>query len=117
MSGADRLVRLAEVSHPGAARIYAALLDSAGIPVQLHGESLGPYVMTLGDWAVTELWVPESAWDDAVEVLTAEDTPSDLTLVARPEPPGSGELPAWVVAAVIGTALALIVLWLVASRV
>ena len=109
-------MRLAEVSDPNAARIYAAILDSAGIPVRLHGEAMGPYVMALGDWAITELWIPESAWDDAVALLTAEDSPSDLTLAVPPHPAGSGELPAWVGVAAIGTALALVVLWVVATR-
>lgn len=109
-------MRLAEVSDPSAARVYAALLDSAGIPVRLHGESMGPYVMALGDWAITELWIPESAWDDAVAVLTAEDSPPDLTLAVPPGPTGSGELPAWVAIAAIGTALTLVVVWLVATR-
>jgi hypothetical protein len=110
------LVKLAEVADPSAARVYAALLDSAGIPVQLQGESLGPYVVTVGDWAVTELWIPESAWDDAVEILTAEGPSRDLTLVAPPQPPGSGDLPPWLVATAIGTAVGLVALWLVATR-
>ena len=79
MEAFDRFVKVASAGDPGSARLCAALLDSAGISVRLHGEALGPYVMTVGQMAVTEIWVLESAMEDAVEVLTAAEI--DHTLV------------------------------------
>ncbi len=79
----DPFVPVAEAPDPGSARVYAAMLQSAGIPVRLHGEALGPYVVTVGDWAITRLWVPESMHHDAVEMLRAEDAEPGLVLVPR----------------------------------
>jgi hypothetical protein len=79
----ERFTLVAKLGDPGAARLSAALLDSAGIPTRLHGESLGPYVLTIGEMAVTEVWVPESMVEDAVQVLLAAEI--DHTLVVSPE--------------------------------
>lgn len=95
------------------------MLDSAGIPAILQGESRGPYAMTVGDWAVTTIWAPESIADDAVAVLTAAGPDPALTIVA-PEMRRTGPLPeslrmvAWVVAVILGMSalMALVrVLW------
>lgn len=76
----ERFVEVASVGDPSAARVCAALLDSAGIPTRVHGESLGPYVMRIGEMAVTKLWVPESMVDDAIEVLVAAEIDDTLVL-------------------------------------
>lgn len=39
----------------------------------MHGEGLGPYRMTVGEMAVTEVWVPEPDLEDAREVLGGSD--------------------------------------------
>lgn len=110
MTAPDSLVRLAEVSDPSAARVYAAMLDSAGIPVMLQGESFGPYAMTVGDWAVTTIWASESIADDAVAVLTAAGADPALTIVS-PErrrtgpPPESLRMVARVVAVILGVSV------------
>ena len=83
MSDGDAYVKVASVGDPATARICAALLESAGIPTRLHGEALGPYVMSVGDWAVTDIWVPGSTVDDAVEVLTAAEIDQTLVLADR----------------------------------
>jgi hypothetical protein len=62
-------VALAKVGDPAAANLAVALLMSAGIPARIHGEALGPYRLTIGGMAVTEVWVPEPDVDDAREVL------------------------------------------------
>ena len=106
---------MAEVADPAAARVYAALLRSAGIPVRVHGEAEGPYVLNLGPWAVTRLWVPESARDDAVAVLSEEGSPPDLKVLPTPEPPRHRRrLPP--VAAALATAVLAAVLWVLGSR-
>ena len=107
MAAPESLVRVAEVNDPMAARVYAAMLDSAGIPATMQGESRGPYAMTVGDWAVTTIWVAESCADDAVEVLTGAGPDPALTIVA-PALRSAGPLPeslrtvAWAVAAILG---------------
>ena len=87
---------------------------SSGIPVQLHGEALGPYAVTVGRWAVTTLWVPESDRDDAVELLRAENLEPELTIVDA-APPRQPVSRAFVVATVIGVVLAVAVIWLLAA--
>jgi hypothetical protein len=82
-------VRVASVGDPSSARLCAALLDSAGIPVRLHGESLGPYVMRVGEMAVTEIWVLPEDVGDAIEVLTAAEI--DDTLVLADGSPGDAD--------------------------
>jgi hypothetical protein len=107
MDPTESLVPIAEVGDPTAARVYAAMLDSAGIPVTMQGEPRGPYVMTVGQWAVTTLWVPESASEDAVEVLAAAEPDPSLVIV---DPwrrdigpmPESLRMVAWALAALFG---------------
>ncbi len=110
----ERLVPVAEAPDPGSARIYAALLMSSGIPVRLHGEAMGPYAVTVGRWAVTTLWVPESDRVDAVELLEAENLDPAVTIIPPRDPS-----PPWpryiVVATLIGAVLLGAVLWLLAA--
>ena len=51
------------------ARVCAALLGSEGIEARLHGEALGPYPVTVGRMAITQIWVPEGALERAREVM------------------------------------------------
>jgi len=67
--GGGRFVSVAKLGDPAAANLAIAMLRSAGIPARAHGESQGPYPMTVGDFAVTEIWVPEPDAEDAREVL------------------------------------------------
>jgi hypothetical protein len=78
-----RLISLARFGDEVSARVSAALLESAGIATRVHGESLGPYRMTIGEWAVTEIWVAEGDVDDAIEVLTASEIEFALNPGAR----------------------------------
>lgn len=47
-----------------------AVLGADGIEARLHGEALGPYPMTVGRMAVTQIWVPSHALDRAKELMT-----------------------------------------------
>lgn len=69
----ERFVLLARLTDPRAAQLAAARIESEGISVRIHGEWLGPYPMTVGAMAETELWVPESELEDARLVLVAAD--------------------------------------------
>src|SRR4030067_375782 len=78
--GTTRYVSVAKLGDPGVANIAVAMLQSAGIPARAHGEALGPYRMTVGEMAITEIWVPACDVDDALEVLPE----------STPEPPAPG---------------------------
>lgn len=78
----SRFIRLATVSDLVTARVLAARLESEGIEVRLHGESLGPYRLTVGHWALTELWVPSDRLDEAQRVMLAAEVDAALGVVA-----------------------------------
>jgi len=64
------LVRVGDVSR---ARVLAARLEAEGIEVRLHSEALGPYPVTVGEMATTELWVLDDRLEEAnAVVLDAE---------------------------------------------
>ncbi|MBN2114353.1 MAG: DUF2007 domain-containing protein [Acidimicrobiia bacterium] len=81
-------VRLVTVADPAAADLWAAMLRSAGIEARLHGESLGPYRLTVGEMATTEVWVPEAQFDDARAVIEPGEAPAfpDATEEVQPGP-------------------------------
>lgn len=81
------MVSLARFGDESSARIAGALLDSAGIPNRLHGESLGPYRLTIGEMAITEIWVAAEDVEDAAEVLTGAEIDHVLDPIVRGEPP------------------------------
>jgi Putative prokaryotic signal transducing protein len=62
-------VRLMTIGDPSEAQITAARLRAAGIEVRLHGENFGPYPITVGELADTEIWVPADRVDDAADVV------------------------------------------------
>jgi hypothetical protein len=68
-------VCVAEVADIYGARVYAAKLVAAGIPVRVHGETSGPYPLSIGQMAVTELWVGCRDLSDAEAIIAEEDDP------------------------------------------
>ena len=66
-------VPLLTIGDPNEAQIAAARLRAAGIEVRLHGENFGPYPISLGELADTEIWVPADRVSDATDVLTRSD--------------------------------------------
>jgi hypothetical protein len=64
-----RFVRLTTVGDVNTARILAARLESEGIEVRLHGDALGPYPMTVGSFAETQLWVLSDRVEEASRLL------------------------------------------------
>lgn len=77
-SGAS-FVKLATLGDAGSAHICAALLHSAGIEVRVHGEGLGPYPVTVGQMALTEIWVSEDDVEEATEVMLGAEVDFALT--------------------------------------
>jgi hypothetical protein len=65
----EQYVCLANIPDVNAARVAAARLESEGIPSRLHGESLGPFPVTIGRLAETQLWVVDTQRELAAEIL------------------------------------------------
>ena len=79
----SQFVRLATLGDPNSAQLCAALLDSAGIVARVHGESMGPYPMTVGQMAVTEIWVRDHDVDEAKELMLAAEIDQVLGFEGR----------------------------------
>ena len=65
----DPYVCLATIADVNLARVAAARLQSEGIDSRLHGESLGPFPVTIGRLAETQLWVLADQQEPAASVL------------------------------------------------
>lgn len=65
----DGFVCLARVYDPNLARVAAARLQSEGLAVRVHGESTGPFPVTVGALAETQIWVAAEEEADAGAVL------------------------------------------------
>ena len=91
------------------ARLLAARLQAEGIPAVVRGEPMGPYPVTVGRMAVTEVLVPENELEAARQILEEiEAAAGDIEV----EPAGVGKSPNmrfsvlwWVVAAALLGAL------------
>ena len=93
---AEPLVLLTTVGEPAAAHLCAALLRSEGIDSRLRGESLGPYRLTVGEMAETEIWVPRSGLDEARRLtLEAEVEEAWATRAEPGSDQESPESPMW----------------------
>ncbi len=64
-----RFVPLATVGDMTAARVLAARLQSEGIEVRVHSQAFGPYPVTVGEMAETELWVLSDRVEEASRIL------------------------------------------------
>ncbi len=64
-----RFVRLTTVGDLTTARVLAARLVSEGIETRLHGDALGPYPMTVGALAETQIWVLSDRIEEASRLL------------------------------------------------
>ena len=53
----DQYVCMAKISDVNEARVAAARLESEGVTSRLHGEAFGPFPVTVGRLAETQLWV------------------------------------------------------------
>jgi len=63
----ETYVCLATIGDPDEARVIAARLSSEGLQVRTHSESTGPFPVTVGALAATQLWVRA---DDAIDAAT-----------------------------------------------
>jgi hypothetical protein len=101
-------VSIAKVGDASSAGLAVALLRSAGIPARMHGEGLGPYRMTVGEMAVTEIWVPEPDEDDAREILAGSDLE---TVPVEPTHTGALADPAALPMRVLAALVASVLVW------
>ncbi len=76
----DSHVCLATIPDVHIATVAAARLQSEGIESRLHGEPLGPFPVSVGRLAETQLWVLADQRDAAAEVL------EDLGIECEPQP-------------------------------
>ncbi len=77
----ERYVCVAKMSDVNEARVVAARLESEGVASRLHGEALGPFPVTIGRLAETQLWVMADQRATAAIVL------GDLGIECEPEVP------------------------------
>ncbi len=98
---------LTKVGDLASANIVAARLRAEGIEARVHSPSLGPYPVTVGDMALSEIWVLEDRIDDASRVLLDIEAKNvvgfdeEYTPVGRPSPPVEIRTVAALVAAIV----------------
>lgn len=80
-------VLLAQVGDPNQAMLLRARLDSEGIVARVRSEAFGPYRLSIGAMAVTEIWIPPDRMEEARLILLAADVDA---IVADVEPLGAG---------------------------
>jgi hypothetical protein len=76
-----KYVCLATIGDINLAHVAAARLESEGLSVRLHSEALGPFPVTVGRLAETQLWVVADQAAEATQVLEdvgVECHPQDL---------------------------------------
>lgn len=66
-------VKVATVGDVTAGNVLAAKLRSEGIEVRVHSPAFGPYPVTVGNMAETELWVMSDRVEDANSILLAAE--------------------------------------------
>jgi hypothetical protein len=75
---AARFVKLATVGTLAEGQLLAARLESEGIEVRVHSPSFGPYPLTVGEMAETELWVMSDRLGEASTILLDAEVNSAL---------------------------------------
>lgn len=104
-----RFVPLTTVGDVAAAQVLAARLRSEGIEVRVHSQALGPYPVTVGQMAETELWVMSDRLEEAGRIiLDAEVT--DAIAPADPDHEAAPGMPVEfrAIALVVGIVLVLL---------
>ena len=109
---AARYVRITTVGDLIEARVLAARLHSEGIDVRIHSEALGPYPMTVGQFAEAELWVLSDRVEDANQILLDAEVKSALAPAENDDSFRRG-MPFEVRAIAVTVGLVLILLWVV----
>jgi hypothetical protein len=67
--GVEQFSLLTKAGDRWVAELIVARLRSEGIPAHLSGDSAGPYPVSVGGLATTQVWVPARMLDEAREIL------------------------------------------------
>ncbi len=102
----ERFVLLATLGDLSIARVFAARIESEGIEVRVHGEALGPYPVTLGKLAETQLWVPASRLEAAQGIMLEAEVADTLGEVEAPQE--AAPAVSWQVAVALGVIAVLV---------
>jgi hypothetical protein len=89
MTSTDRLAPLATFVDLSSAQLFVARLEAAGIRAHLRGEALGPYRLSFGAMAATQVWVARKDMVRARELLRQ----AGLAEFAQHTTDEDGELP------------------------
>jgi hypothetical protein len=65
----DHYVCVAMIPDVNRARVAAARLESEGVATRIHGEAMGPFPVTIGRLAETQVWVMADQQAMAAAVL------------------------------------------------
>lgn len=107
-------IPLATVGNLATAHVLAARLDAEGIEVRVHGEAQGPYPMTVGGFAMVQLWVLSDRVEEARTILLDAEVNDALAPVefAAPGESTTDHTPRemkWVAVAVLMILVALVI--------
>lgn len=87
-------MKIATVGDITAGNVLAARLRSEGIEVRVHSQAFGPYPVTVGNMAETELWVLTDRVEEANAILLDAEV-NDALAAADPEFEGRAVGPAY----------------------
>lgn len=109
---AVRYVRITTVGGLTEAGVLAARLRSEGIDVRVHSQALGPYPMTVGQFAEAELWVLSDRVEEANSILLDAEVNTALAPVELDQSLHQG-MPFEIRAIAATVGFVLILLWVV----
>ena len=87
-----RFVMVTTVGDIVAGNVLAARLRAEGIEVRVHSPALGPYPMTVGEMAATELWVLSDRVEEARSILLDAEI-NDVLAPLDPDAPPMARRP------------------------
>ena len=103
-----RFVHIATAGDLVEGRVLAARLEAEGIEVRLHSQAFGPYPVTVGQMAETEIWVLSDRVEEASTILLDAEV---NTALAPVESEGSPSLPMEFRIIALAVALIVATLW------
>ena len=101
-----RFVHIATAGDLVEGRVLAARLEAEGIEVRLHSQAFGPYPMTVGQMAETEIWVLSDRVEEASTILLDAEVNTVLSAVesdSRVGLPWEFRVAALAIAAIVAT--------------
>ena len=105
---AARFVHVATVGDLVEGRVLAARLESDGIEVRLHSAAFGPYPVTVGEMAETQIWVLSDRVEEASRILLDAEV---NTALAPVESEGPSRLPMELRIVALAVAVIVAALW------